>query len=180
MKTFLVLSGLIAGLASASAADLFYVANIDAAQEAFHNDDPQGVAPDRSGSGTGNFTLSDTGIFSYTISYSGLSAGGSGSTAAHIHGPGQPGFDAPVLFPLQGGTFGTRAGTFAGSVSTPLTPAQISQLNNGDWYVNIHSQNFGVGEIRGQIVAVPEPGTVALLAAAGALMLAGVRSRRNP
>lgn len=172
MKKLLVLSGLMAGLASASAADLFYVANLDAAQEAFHNDDPQGVPPDRSGSGVGNFTLTDTGTFSYTISYSGLSGN---STAAHIHGPAQPGFDAGVLIPLQGGTFGSTAGSFNGS--TTLNQGQIDQLNAGLWYVNIHSGNFPVGEIRGQITAVPEPGTIALFVAAGGLLLIVRRKR---
>ena len=171
MKTLLALTVLTAGLATANAADLFYVANLDAAQEAFHNDDPAGP-PDRSGSGTANFTLTDTGTFSYTVSYSGLSGN---STAAHIHGPAQPGFDAGVLFPLQGGTFGNTSGSFNGSVT--LNPTQIAQLNNGDWYVNIHSVNFPVGEIRGQITAVPEPGTMALMAAASGLMLALRRKR---
>ena len=172
MKKLLALSVLTAGLASASAADLFYIANLDPAQEAFHNDDPQGVPPDRSGSGIANFTLTDTGAFSYTVSYSGLSGN---STAAHIHGNGLPGADAGVLFPLQGGTFGSPQGSFNGSVN--LSPTQINDLNNGLWYVNIHSSTFGVGEIRGQIAAVPEPGTIALFAAAGGLMLALRRKR---
>jgi len=173
MKTLLALSGLIAGLASANAADLFYVANLTPGQEAFHNDDPQGVPPDRSGTGTADFTLTDTGSFSYSISYSGLSAN---STAAHVHGPGAVGADAPVIFGLQG-TLGAQQGSFAGSVN--LTPTQITDLNNGLWYVNIHSGNFPVGEIRGQISAVPEPGSVALVAAAGGLMLAFRRKRAS-
>jgi hypothetical protein len=166
MKKLLALSVLTAGLATANAADVLYFANLDAAQEAFHNDDPPG-APDRSGSGTANFTLSDTGTFSYTISYSGLSGN---SIAAHVHGPGAPGVDAGVMFGLQGGTFGSPQGSFNGS--TTLTPSQINDLNNGLLYVNIHSTTFGIGEIRGQIAAVPEPGTMALMAAAGGLMIA--------
>jgi hypothetical protein len=171
MKTFLALSVLAAGLASAGAADLFYVANLDTAQEAHRNDDPPGP-PDRSGSGSGNFTLSDTGSFSYTISYSGLSGN---STAAHIHGPAGPGVDAGVLFPLQGGTFGSTFGSFNGSIN--LNQAQIDQLNSGLWYVNVHSANFGGGEIRGQITAVPEPSTWALMAVAGGLVAAWKRRR---
>lgn len=171
MKTLLALSLLAAGLTSADAADLFYVANLDTAQEAHRNDDPVGP-PDRSGSGTGSFTLSDTGNFSYSISYSGLSGN---STAAHVHGPAAPGFDAGVLFGLQGGTFGQTFGSFSGSQQ--LTATQIDQLNNGLLYVNIHSANFGGGEIRGQITAVPEPSTWALMAGAGGLMLALKRRR---
>ena len=63
MKKFLALTVLAAGLGTANAADLFYVANLTPGQEAFHNDDPQGVPPDRSGTGTANFTLTDTGRF---------------------------------------------------------------------------------------------------------------------
>jgi len=48
---------------------------------------------------------------------------------------------------------------------------QISQLEGGLWYINIHSANFGGGEIRGQILPVPEPSTLALLGlGAGALV----------
>jgi hypothetical protein len=172
MKTFLALSVLAAGLASAGAADLFYVANIDAAQESHRaSEDPPGP-PDRSGTGTGNFTLSDTGTFSYTISYSGLSGN---STAAHVHGPGAPGVNAGVLFNLDGGTFGNTFGSFSGSRA--LNATEIGQLNSGLWYVNIHSANFGGGEIRGQITAVPEPSTWALMAVAGGLAVAWKRRR---
>jgi hypothetical protein len=41
---------------------------------------------------------------------------------------------------------------------------QVSQLQSGLWYVNIHSTTFGGGEIRGQIIPVPEPATVMLAA----------------
>jgi hypothetical protein len=40
---------------------------------------------------------------------------------------------------------------------------QIADLENGLWYINIHSTTFGGGEIRGQILPVPEPSTLALL-----------------
>ena len=174
MKKLLALTVLSAVVASVSAADLFYVASLDAAQEAHRaSEDPPGP-PDRSGTGTGSFTLSDTGSFSYSISYSGLSGN---SSAAHVHGPGAPGVDAPVVFGLQGGTFGQTFGSFSGSQQ--LNATQIGQLNSGLWYVNIHSANFGGGEIRGQITAVPEPGTWALMGTAGAMMAAAAVRRRK-
>ena len=174
MKKLLALTVLSAGLASVSAADLFYVASLDAAQEAHRaSEDPPGP-PDRSGTGSGSFTLSDTGSFSYNISYSGLSGN---STLAHVHGPGAPGVDAGVVFGLQGGTFGQTFGSFSGSQQ--LNATQIGQLNAGLWYVNIHSANFGGGEIRGQITAVPEPGTWALMGTAGAMMAAAMRRRKR-
>jgi hypothetical protein len=33
-----------------------------------------------------------------------------------------------------------------------LTAAQITQLEAGDWYANVHSKKFPKGEIRGQVV----------------------------
>jgi hypothetical protein len=32
-----------------------------------------------------------------------------------------------------------------------LIPAQIQDLRNSLWYLNIHSSTFGGGEIRGQV-----------------------------
>jgi hypothetical protein len=36
-------------------------------------------------------------------------------------------------------------------------------LNSGLWYFNIHTSTFGGGEIRGQILPVPEPSAWALM-----------------
>jgi len=50
---------------------------------------------------------------------------------------------------------------------------QMNQLNSGMWYVNIHTSGTGgfpEGEIRGQILPVPEPSTLVL----GALGLGGL------
>ena len=130
----------------------------------------------RQGSGSGTLTL-DTTVNTLTfnnILWSGLSAD---STASHIHGPAAPGVSTSVLYPLnptytQVGP-GIRSGQFSGTL--PLADGtggftiaqQISQLEGGLWYINIHSdglQNgFPGGEIRGQIIAVPEPSTLALL-----------------
>jgi hypothetical protein len=41
----------------------------------------------------------------------------------------------------------------------------LQQLNDSLWYVNIHTSTFGGGEIRGQIIPVPEPATTGLLTA---------------
>jgi hypothetical protein len=65
-------------------------------------------------------------------------------------------------------TFGAPSGTINGAVNLILKPGdytvaeQMADLNNAQWYVNIHSSTFGGGEIRGQITLVPEPGTWAL------------------
>ena len=93
-----------------------------------------------------------------------------------INGPALPGEVGPLLFDLGGSTFrpgndrgvppGYRffspfdgvfgAGPFA------LTDSQITELENGLWYMNITSAQLPDGQIRGQIVMVPEPCSIAL------------------
>jgi CHRD domain-containing protein len=82
----------------------------------------------------------------WTVTYSGL---GGPATAAHIHGPAAPGANAGVLVPFNG----DLASPIKGSAT--LTDAQISDLEAGKWYVNIHTAANKSGEIRGQLVRVP-------------------------
>jgi hypothetical protein len=100
------------------------------------------------GTGTGTFTLEDN-TLTLVITYTGLTAT---ANAAHIHGPANAEESAPPLIdlaPFNGGAFGT-AGTFTGQVI--LTAPQKAALLGGRTYVNIHTGNFGAGEIRGQIL----------------------------
>ena len=80
----------------------------------------------------------------YTVSYSGLLGP---AIASHIHGPGVPGSNAPVLVP-----FNTPSGT-SGSISgtVTLTTNELAYLLAGQTYINVHSTTNGGGEIRGQI-----------------------------
>jgi hypothetical protein len=71
-----------------------------------------------------------------------------------------------------GGTSGLLSG------GGTLSAGQINDMKNGLHYVNVHSVNFGGGEIRGQVVAtVPTMsswmlyGLGALVAGAGALLV---------
>lgn len=68
-------------------------------------------------------------------------------TASHIHGPGAPGVNAPVLFNLTntGGTTGTLSG------SATLTALQEADLLAGNYYVNTHTSTYPGGEIRAQL-----------------------------
>ena len=140
--------------------------------------------------GTGAFTLSLSGT---TVTLNGTFSGLSGtSTAGHIHGPSGPFPEsAGVLYnfaTLGLTTFGGMEGTVSGSFSlveltlggNPYTvEQQLTDLNNSLWYINIHSSpNFGGGEIRGQLVGVPEPSTTGLLAA-GAIAGLMLRMRRR-
>lgn len=128
----------------------------------------------RTGTGSGTLTLDLTAntLTFNNIGWSGLSAD---STASHIHGPAAPGSPAGVLYPTSP-TYtavgpGIRSGTFSGTLTLTANPNgttwtiadQVTQLEGGQWYLNIHSTAFPGGEIRGQILPVPEPSVWALL-----------------
>ena len=108
----------------------------------------QEVPPNASvGSGTAALTF-DEGSLELCISaaFQDLS---SNAIAAHIHGPAPAGVNAPILFPLTGFPVAT-SGSIPQQCFT-LTAAQRDQLCDGLFYINIHTQNFPGGEIRGQI-----------------------------
>jgi len=96
-------------------------------------------------------------------SWSGLVGGP--ATASHIHGPAGVGTNASVLFPFSGVPSATSGSipeqTFA------ITPTQVGYLQNGFLYMNVHDSVFPGGEIRGQLILVPEPSTLALWGLSG-------------
>jgi hypothetical protein len=85
-----------------------------------------------------------TKTLNWTVTYSGLTP-----TAGHIHGPAAPGANAGVLVPFTGGLVSPIKG------SATLTDAQISDLEAGRTYVNLHTADNKGGEIRGQLVRAP-------------------------
>jgi len=84
-----------------------------------------------------------TKTLNWTVTYSGLSGP---ATAGHIHGPAAPGANAGVLVPFIGALVSPIKG------SATLTDAQISDLQAGRTYVNLHTADNKGGEIRGQLV----------------------------
>jgi hypothetical protein len=80
----------------------------------------------------------------YTLIYSGLT---DDATAAHFHGPAEPGANAAVVIPIGSGA---PASPTEGSAT--LTDAQAADLLAGKWYVNVHTKANPGGEIRGQVV----------------------------
>jgi hypothetical protein len=116
----------------------------------------------------------DAGLTNITVdeNWSGLTAP---ATASHIHGPAGVGTNAPVLFPLSGVPAATAGAIPEQTFS--ITAAQVADLFAGNLYMNVHTSTFPGGEIRGQLILVPEPST-ALLVAFGLVGL-GLKIRRR-
>jgi len=144
--------------ATARAEILNFTATIDAAQEVPPTGEP--------GTGSGTFVMdTEANTLEFHIEFSGLS---SPETAAHIHGFAPAGQEAGILFSLPGGSPKDGTWNFAEN--------QEAGIINGLTYVNIHTQNYPDGEIRGQIVQVvlaPALSGIATLALALLLAAAG-------
>jgi hypothetical protein len=102
--------------------------------------------PPTTSQGAGNLTATfDTGTKKLT--WKGTVSGLSGNaTAAHFHGPAEPGKNAGVLVPAPGVT----NGPFEGSAT--LTDDQAKALMGDQAYFNVHTAANPAGEVRGQVV----------------------------
>jgi hypothetical protein len=136
-----------AGWVSLSLIAVFLVwGTAHAEQITFKADLAPGAGIASSGKGMTTASLdTTTKTLTWTVDYSGLSGP---ATAAHIHGPADPGANAGIVVPFTG----NLASPIKGSAT--LTDAQIAQLEAGKWYVNIHTEANKPGEIRGQLVRV--------------------------
>ena len=151
-----------------------------------------GSEPDGStnstGTGTGHFQYNtDTHVISYMVTWDGLFGE---LTKLHVHGPadslssnpqhiieifGPP--DIPASVDLNSDTWtdshplqalqqtGINPGT--GQPYDPISPAMIiAIMQGGQSYINVHTNVFGVGEIRGNLglpITTPEPSSLCLL-----------------
>ena len=157
------------------------------------NENPANASP-----GTGSATVDiDTvaKLMTLDVTFSGLLGL---TSASHIHccAP-TPASNAPVAtqtpsfigFPL-GVTSGSFANTFDMSLASSYRPGFITDHGGtpasafdfllagmlaGQAYLNIHTQTFPGGEIRGTLIQVPEPASIALLG----LALAGLGVARR-
>jgi hypothetical protein len=166
IRTLLSVIAVCLAASSSSALNLEFEILLDGLQET-----PPVATP---GSGTGSLFLDDT-TGNYTISGTFQDLIGT-TNNAHIHGPAAIGVGPAGVIHGLTFDFGVTSGTYSnGAGLTTFTAAQMADLINGLYYVNIHSTFRPGGEIRGQILLVPEPGTGALVA----LGILGLAVRRR-
>src|ERR1051325_6708834 len=98
--------------------------------------------------GTALFTLNSTeDTLTYTITITGLS---STLLGAHFH-RGAAGTSGPIVEPIISAPAPVTDTTVVGEWTGPTLTAEISDLQAGLLYVNVHSVNYPGGEIRGQL-----------------------------
>ncbi len=200
----MVAAALVLILPSAARADLVFFADITHAQEFVP---PVLGTPDRGMFGFATLVLNDAQTaLTYSISVFGLdftgaqtpAIGNDNLQAAHIHASATsvPGVNAGVVFgffspnsdispadvvitPFATGVGGTITGKWDAPEGNGTTlTAQLGNLLADRAYLNFHTELFPGGEIRGQIIATPEPTTLAL-AGLGLMGLAGYAWRRR-
>ena len=107
--------------------------------------DGKSETPPNTSAGTGTADIdwdAATKKLSWKLTYSGLSGP---ATAAHFHGPAEPGKNAGVAVAIPNATSSPVEG------SATLTDAQAADLEAGKYYVNVHTAANPGGEIRGQV-----------------------------
>jgi hypothetical protein len=114
--------------------------------------EPSSVVPPTTSRGSGEVTVrldTSTRMLRWSGTYHGLSGP---ATTAHFHGPAAVGENAKEQLDvkLTNASHENRsAGRFAGEAM--LTDAQIDDLEDGKWYVDVHTDAHPQGEIRGQL-----------------------------
>jgi hypothetical protein len=127
-------AGTLAFAAPSMAASMTFKASLDGKSEVPPNDSK----------GTGTVTATydtDSKKLTWKGSYKDLSGD---ATAAHFHGPAEPGKNAGVLVPIAPATSPLEG-------SATLNDDQAKALMAGEVYVNVHTAANKGGEIRGQL-----------------------------
>jgi hypothetical protein len=97
-------------------------------------------ANNSAGKGSGEISVMPDGSVSGTITVSDMTP-----TAAHIH-DGAAGVNGPVIIKLD-----RTATGFAVPAGAKFTDEQLAKVKAGNTYINVHSEAFPPGEIRGQL-----------------------------
>jgi hypothetical protein len=171
MKSFVAIAvsvlGLVVGVQPASAVTVVYNVVLSGAESV-----PSNAS---TASGTGTVTVDDVAdTVAVFLSWTGLTGGS--PSAAHIHCCVATNANGPVVIPFAGfpaTTSGTYSNTFSG-----VSAANIAGIEAGLAYINIHNTVFPGGEIRGDILPVPEPAQASMLLAGMAGLWYWHRRRR--
>jgi hypothetical protein len=178
---------------SAQAATTVYTATLSGPAE----------SPPNASAGTGTATVTIDDIANtmlVEVNFSGLTGT---TTASHIHAATASGFTGTAGVATQTPTFsgfplGVTSGTYSslfdlltastynasfvtanGGTAAGAESALLSAIASGRAYLNIHTTAFPGGEIRGFLVAVPEPATWAMMLLGFGAMGLAFRRRRS-
>lgn len=135
----------------------------------------QEVPPNAStATGTATFTIDDvTGDYTYSMDVDGIDAFAINAGLAggiHIH-QAPVGLNGPIVINVASDrtsltipAFGMFSFTAAGTVGD--VNAIVTALTAGDLYINVHTEDYPGGEIRGQLAVIPLPGAFLLFGSA--------------
>jgi hypothetical protein len=182
----------LAGAVPAAAATITYSAILSG-----QNEVPANAS---AGTGTALVTYDSTlHTLSVVVNFSGLTGM---TTASHIHCCGAPTVNATVATQVPtfpGFPLGVTSGSYTSAIfdltlASSFNPAFVTAqggtvagaeaalaagLANGQTYLNVHTNVFPGGEIRGTLVAVPEPTSLFLFSAAAFGLIAKSRRHRR-
>jgi hypothetical protein len=111
-------------------------------------------------------------VLTYDISFTGLTGP---MSDGHLH-LAPAGTNGPVRHGFDNRPLGQTTASFSGDwrfddAINPLTDALATSLVTAGLYANIHTSTFPGGEVRGQVLVVPEPAAAGLLVGAAGLVL---------